>query len=202
MGHREGCQRYVRHNRPDQPGGGLDGLWPDRGWVVSGRDQGRARGPGRCAARGHTGKASAKADEPSALDILGSGAWSHRARCCFVARAHNTHIELHLVKANYAPQGGSWAYTATPTGALVQVDSEAARTTEHAEDDKKVLEGVPAHPEAISSSALSVAVYGWKNREGLAKIGAALRRLVAAGHVVVNAKGDRWSTPKTTEGEE
>ena len=35
---------------------------------------------------GHTGKASAKADEPSALDILGSGAWSHRARCCFVAR--------------------------------------------------------------------------------------------------------------------
>ena len=65
---------------------------------------------------GHTGKAAAKSDEPSALDILGSVAWKDRARCAFIARSSERHIELHLVKANYAPRH-AWAYTATPTGA-------------------------------------------------------------------------------------
>ena len=129
---------------------------------------------GRAAALlvGHTGKAAAKADEPSALDILGSGAWSHRARCCFVARARNSHIELHLVKANYAPQGSSWAYKATPTGALELVDLLAAQRAEHAEFDAKVLACVPAHP-AMSYSALTEVVLGGKNTDRTVKVRAA-----------------------------
>ena len=56
---------------------------------------------------GHTGKAAAKADEPSALDILGSGAWSHRARGCFVARAVDSHYELSLWSRRTTPPGPS-----------------------------------------------------------------------------------------------
>ena len=154
---------------------------------------------------GHTGKASAKADEPSALDILGSGAWSHRARCCFVARAHNHHIELHLVKANYAPQGASWAYTANTTGALVQVDRQAAQMAEHAEDDEKVLKAVIAHSDPISISKLAKIVWGEKGgskggKGNNSKACASIDRLMAVGSVTVNAKGDRWSTPAKTGG--
>ena len=147
---------------------------------------------------GHTGKAAAKTDEPSALDILGSGAWSHRARCCFVARAHNTHIELHLVKANYAPQGGSWAYTATATGALVQVDRQAAARAANAEFDDKVLAGVPTHPATIAPTTLTTGVLGSKSGPRLTQVDAALDRLRAAGRVI--QVGTRWSTPKL-EGE-
>ena len=147
---------------------------------------------------GHTGKAAAKADEPSALDILGSGAWSARARGCFVARSVGRHYELHLVKANYAPQGLSWAYTATSTEALEQVDLEAERRAEDAKEDAKVLKEVPAYPDSISSSALHTAVYGWNKTDGRRElVRGPLRRLVAAGSVTVNTKGDRWSTPAT-----
>ena len=51
---------------------------------------------------GHTTK-SANPNSPSALDILGSGAWGHRARCVFVAVPDEPRITLSLVKANYAP---------------------------------------------------------------------------------------------------
>ena len=148
---------------------------------------------------GHTGKAAAKADEPSALDILGSGAWSHRARCCFVARARNAHIELHLVKANYAPKG-SWAYKAKPTGALILADLQAEQHAEHAEDDAKVLEHVPPHPFSTTATPLAELVLGTKGGGRVAKVRAALARLVAAGRVTVNTKGDRWSTPAKTGG--
>lgn len=149
---------------------------------------------------GHTGKAAAKADEPSALDILGSGAWSARARCCFVARASKTHIDLHLVKANYAPQGGSWAYTATATGALVQVDRQAVQMAEHAEDDTKVLAKVPEYPKVIYKTPLTDAIYGGHGGGQVNKTLAALQRLLTAGHVIANAKGDKWSTPAKTGG--
>ena len=148
---------------------------------------------------GHTGKAAAKADEPSALDILGSGAWSHRARCCFVARARNSHIELHLVKANYAPKG-SWTYKATPTGALVLADLHAEQQAAHAEFDATVLAHVLPHPATISPTALTEAACGGKGGDRLIKTRGALQRLLTAGHVVSNARGDRWSTSGKTGG--
>ena len=106
---------------------------------------------------GHTGKAAAKTDEPTALDILGSGAWSHRARCCFVARASKSHIDLHLVKANYAPQGGSWAYTATATGALVQVDPQAAA---RAAKRRRRCQGAQGSARPPGQNKLERAAYG------------------------------------------
>ena len=147
---------------------------------------------------GHTGKAAAKTDEPTALDILGSGAWSHRARCCFVARASKTHIELHLVKANYALQGSTWAYTATSTGALEQVDLLAAQRAKHDEDDAKVLEHMPAHPGTISPTQLTTLVHGGgkgaKGGQRKPAVDASLSRLEADGKVI--QAGKRWSISK------
>ena len=151
---------------------------------------------------GHTGKASAKADEPSALDILGSGAWSHRARCCFVARAHNHHIELHLVKANYAPQGASWAYTATSTGALELVDLRAAQGSEDADLDEKVLAVMPAHPATISPTALTDDVpwvgKGGKSGDRQKMVLKSLIRLRDSDRAT--QVGKRWSMPAKTGG--
>lgn len=151
---------------------------------------------------GHTGKAAAKADEPSALDILGSGAWSHRARGCFVARAVDSHYELSLVKANYAPRA-KWTYTATTTGALEPIDVQATQRSADAADaakhDATVLRCVPAHPEKKSRRAIAIEVFGNNNNKTYGpKLIASLGRLVDAGHVVVNTKGDRWSTPSKT----
>ena len=158
---------------------------------------------GRAAALlvGHTGKASAKADEPSALDILGSVAWKDRARCAFIARSSERHIELHLVKANYAPRH-AWAYKATPTGALELVDLHAEQRAEHAEMDVKVLEHVPPPPFTTTATPLAQLVMGTKGGRQTATVRAALQRLVAAGLVIVNAKGDRWSTPTPEKGNE
>ena len=143
---------------------------------------------------GHTGKAAAKADEPSAIDILGSGAWSARARCAFVARSVSGHYELHLVKANYAPIRHAWAYKATPTGALALVDIRVEQHEEHAEIDAKVLAHIQRAP--YTASALTKKVFGYKGKGSKSKIDDALGRLREAGHVnvIVNEKGDLWST--------
>ena len=181
----------------------LAAVWTGYGPNEIGAFMGAIKGElgGRAAAVlvGHTGKASAKADEPSALDILGSVAWKDRARCALIARTSGNHIELHLVKANYAPKH-AWAYTATPTGALVLADFQAEQRAEHAELDAKVLEHVPPHPFTTTATPLAALVLGVKGGRQTVKVREALRRLVAAGQVLVNEKGDRWSTPTTEEG--
>ena len=148
---------------------------------------------------GHTGKAAAKADEPSALDILGSGAWSHRARGCFVARAVDSHYELSLVKANYAPRA-KWTYTATTTGALKPIDVQATQRAADAKIDADVLKHMPTPPKKVSKTALTVNRTGGKNKGRVDETHEALRRLQAADHVVVNEKGE-WSIGAKTGGE-
>ena len=148
---------------------------------------------------GHTGKAAAKADEPSAIDVLGSVAWKDRARCAFIARSVSGHYELHLVKANYAPIRHAWAYKATSAGALALVDIRAEQHAEYADFDAKVLAHVPAHPAHIFPTTLAELVNSGKSGPKKGKIDEALVRLLAAGKVIVNANGDRWSTPKNKE---
>ena len=116
---------------------------------------------------------------------------------------NNLAPDLHLVKANYAKKG-AWAYTAESTGALTQVDIRVEQDAKDAEFDAAVLEHVPAHPDTIAVSPLAKIVIG--NSGGSRggpneKVQAAMRRLVAAGHIVVNEKGNRWSTPAKTGGE-
>ena len=149
---------------------------------------------------GHTGKAAAKADEPSALDILGSGAWSARARSCFVARSVGEHYELHLVKANYAPRG-SWAYAATATEALALVDIRAGQRAKDAKDDADVLKAVPAYPDSISPSKLADIVFGGRNKSRLAQAQAALDRLMSARSVNTIIKRQRSEFTIWKEGE-
>ena len=57
----------------DQPGCGVAGYGPNEIGAFMGAIKGELGGPRGRGLVGHTGKASAKADEPSALDILGSG---------------------------------------------------------------------------------------------------------------------------------
>ena len=149
---------------------------------------------------GHTGKAAAKVDEPSAIDILGSGAWKDRARCAFIARAANGHIELHLVKANYAPQRAKWTYTATTTGALEPIDVQATQRAADAKIDADVLKHMPTPPKKVSKTALTVNRKGGKGDRWVHETYESLRRLQAADHVVVNEKGE-WSIGAKTGGE-
>ena len=72
----------------------------------------------------------------------------------------------------------------------------AEQRAEHAALDAKVLEHVPPDPFTTSKTPLSELVFGAKGGRQTAKVLEALSRLVAAGQVIVNTKGDRWSTPK------
>ena len=95
-----------------------------------------------------------------------------------MARASSSHIELHLVKANYALQGSAWAYTATSTGALEQVDLLAAEREKFKEYDAKVLAGMPAYPAKITKTALTDLVEtGGSGGRSVPKVLAALVRL-------------------------
>ena len=89
-----------------------------------------------------------------------------------------------------------WAYRATAAGALVLADVEAEQRAAHTTLDAKVLEHVPPHPFSTTASPLGELVFGSKGGRQTAKTRAALHRLVATGQLIVNTKGDRWSTPE------
>ena len=89
-----------------------------------------------------------------------------------------------------------WAYRATADGALVLADVEAEERVANTSLDAKVLEHVPPAPFTTTASPLGELVFGTKGGRQTAKARAALHRLVATGQVIVNTKGDRWSTPE------